>query len=123
MNERLDPFTNHTLPPVINIDQIVDPSRTVVFADATLDLYHGHLWNQNSFTYRHNGKKDSNFAFADGHVESAQTRTNIDAISNNHYPQGEPDGYDDAIPPKKFIYDPRGDEIGYPGWDYSVYGM
>ena len=99
--------------PQLRLGSIERPAATVVFSDSPAHIY-GLFWTWRWFTYRHDGMRTSNFAFADGHVSRAVTRTSID-----HDPL---EGNDDAIAPKDFIYDPVSGTHGYPGWDYSAYG-
>ena len=116
MNQELDPYTNSILTalPPLQLSSFVSPSQVVVFSDSPSHIY-GLFWTWKWFTYRHGGMRTSNFAFADGHVSPATTRTSFDLN-----PQ---DGNDDAIPPKAFIYDPQDRTHGYPGWDYTAYGQ
>jgi prepilin-type N-terminal cleavage/methylation domain-containing protein/prepilin-type processing-associated H-X9-DG protein len=113
-NEKMDPFTSsiENMTPLLSYDAIPEPSRTVVFADSLWGECYTRLWG-GSFTYSHSGKTKSNFGFADGHVESAVTRSKVDALPR--------DGILDPFPPKKFIYDPRSNQIGWPGWNYAVW--
>ena len=121
MNQELDPYTNSILTalPPVQLSNFVSPSQVVVFADSPSSIY-GLYWLWHYFTYRHGGMRTSNFAFADGHVSPANTRTYV----NLHEPPASDGlGVDDAIPPKAFIYDPRNRTHGYPGWDYAAYGQ
>lgn len=106
------------------ISSFVSPGSMVIFADAFWEhRYNLSAWTMD-FTYPHNSNKDSNFGFADGHVETTRTRANKDLlwqVSGNY--SGTPDGLDDAYPPKQFSYRPFSNETGYPGWNYSVFGL
>ena len=115
MNQELDPYTNsmHNALSQVRLSSFVSPAETVVFSDSGSHIY-GLFWTWKYFTYRHGGMRTSNFAFADGHVSPATTRTSFDLN-----PQ---DGNDDAIAPKEFLYNPLGETPGYPGWDYVAYG-
>lgn len=128
MNEKLDPFpdggpasagetTQIVLNKLMLAANIKLPTTTVVFADAN-QLIYTHRWGT-SFTYRHGGgSRSSNFAFADGHVEPIVTKAKKEDYVGNNW---SPDGFVDGIPPQQFIYDPRTNIPGWPGWPYSNY--
>lgn len=120
MNQELDPYTNsiETALPPVQLSSFVSPSEVVVFSDSPSHIY-GVFWLWQYFTYRHDRMRTSNFAFADGHVSPANTRTYLNLYEP---PAADGIGIDDAIAPKEFIYDPVRRTHGYPGLDYAAYG-
>ena len=110
-NDKLDPWTGSvaTARPQHGLLEIEKPSETVVFADGEWSEYRDQ-WG-GSWTYRHGGLQEANFALADGHVESAKSRA-PGKICQWNFPN-------DAYPPKKFIYEPY--QYKKPGWPYFPY--
>ena len=116
MNEWLDPFyvpaTPADVKPTLKLSQIRRKNNVVVFTDS-IDSFYTHRWG-NMWVYRHRGYTSSNFALADGHVETEKciSETGIDF---------KPDGVLDAYPPRRFIYYPNQNKTGWPLLDYQFY--
>lgn len=119
MNERIDPYYSASgegyVKPTPRLDTFRVPTKTVVFTDAT-DTTYNKRSGTDTFTYRHSGMTSSNFAMADGHVESAVTKAPSGINVNPDSP-----GLVDAYPPSSFYYRPAAEQRGWPGLDYAQY--
>ena len=119
MNDQLDPYSL-SLKPVPRIEQFLNPTGTVVISDALHSEYNK-LWGTNTWAYRHDNDRTSNFLLADGHVERVASRSDkamSPQVNYSHLPA--------AYPPKKFQYRVLSagqpvQETGWPGLNYSVY--